>query len=98
MSVLDKLPSPGYIAFAVACVIAYLFTGTLVATIGFALIIGLPLYFMSDLPPYATWPEKFGQYIFLLICTMIFIFLILSLIHISEPTRPPLLSRMPSSA
>ena len=76
MSALDKVPAPGYIAFAVACVIAFLFTGTLVATIGFALIVGMPLYFMSDLPPYATWLEKFGQYIFLLVCTMIFIFLI----------------------
>ena len=76
MTALDKLPSPGYIALAVACVVAYLFTGTLVSTIGITLVLGLPLYFMSDLPPYATWSEKFGQYIFLLICTMIFIFLI----------------------
>ena len=76
MTALDKLPSPGYIALAVACVGAFLFTGTLVSTIGITLILGMPLYFMSDLPPYATWTEKFGQYIFLLACTMIFIFLI----------------------
>ena len=76
MNILEKIPAPGYTAYIIACIVAYLFTGTLVATIGIAIILGLPLFFMSELPPYATWLEKFGQYIFLLVCTCIFIFLI----------------------
>ena len=40
------------------------------------LVFGIPLYFMADLPAYATNADKVGKYIFLFICSLIFIFLI----------------------
>jgi len=42
----------------------------------FLLVFGIPLYFMEDLPAYATTGDKIGKYIFLLACSLIFIFLI----------------------
>jgi putative spermidine/putrescine transport system permease protein len=68
--------SPGYIAWMAACLVALLFMGRLAPAVAFAIITFLPLFFMNELPAYATWQEKFGKYIFLLICTLIFIFLI----------------------
>jgi putative spermidine/putrescine transport system permease protein len=45
-----------------ACLVALLFMGTAGLRQWYSRIITfLPLFFMSELPPYATWLEKFGQ-------------------------------------
>ena len=44
--------------------------------LAFFLAFGIPLFFMEDLPAYATTADKIGKYIFLLSCSLIFIFLI----------------------
>ena len=68
--------SPGYLAWIIACAVALLFMGRLAPAAAFAIITFLPLFFMNELPPYTTWQDNVSPTIFLLICTLIFIFLI----------------------
>jgi putative spermidine/putrescine transport system permease protein len=60
----------------VATLAFFAYTGSILGAIGFFAIFGIPYYFKKELPPYATLGERIGQYVFLLACTMIFIFLI----------------------
>ena len=60
----------------IATILFYLLTGSLAGTIGFFLIFGIPFFAMGQMPGYATIKDKVGKYIFLTICTLIFIFLI----------------------
>lgn len=71
-----------YIIFAVACLAVLVITGSLAVVLGFAFLFGTPLFFMNELPPYATTFERIWQYIFLTICTFIFVFLITPIIII----------------
>ncbi len=54
----------------------FLLTQSFGVALVFFLTFGAPLYFMEDLPAYATTMDKIGKYIFLLICALIFLFLI----------------------
>ncbi len=71
-----------YILFAVACVAVLAIVGSVSVVIGFAFLFGTPLFFMNELPPYATTLERIWQYIYLTICTFIFVFLIMPVIII----------------
>ena len=66
----------GYIIFAVLTALVLLLTGSIAVTIGFIFLFGTPLFFMKPLPAYSTYLNYFNKYIFLLICTFIFVFLI----------------------
>lgn len=70
------LTRPGTIALFVATAIAFLLTFSLGVAVVFILVFGVPLFFMQEMPAYTTTMEKIGKYIFLAICTIIFIFLI----------------------
>ena len=66
-------------------------------------VLAADLRLRSPEPIPASWRERAEQYELQTADTLIFPSVVfagdlLSLIHISEPTRPPLLSRMPSSA
>lgn len=63
-------------ALLVFAVLAGLLSREFTVAVGVAIVFGLPLFFASELPAYATTGEKIGHYFFLLICTLIFIFLI----------------------
>ncbi|MGB1310153.1 MAG: hypothetical protein ACPG47_03035, partial [Leucothrix sp.] len=54
----------------------FLLTQSIGVAFVFLFVFGVPLYFMEDLPAYATTADKIGKYIFLFICSLIFIFLI----------------------
>jgi len=71
-----------HIAFAVACVIVLAITQHFAVLLGFIFLFGTPLFFMKELPPYATTVERIWQYLFLTICTFIFVFLITPIIII----------------
>ncbi len=66
----------GYIIFAVLAVLVFLSTVSISVTLGFLFLFGTPLFFMNALPAYSTYLNYFNKYIFLLICTFIFVFLI----------------------
>ena len=59
-----------------------LLSGTVQASVVFFLLCGIPLLFMNRMPSYATVGERFSRYVFLLISTIIFIFLITPIIII----------------
>ena len=82
MALTERFKAPGFIALVVATILFLLFTQSIAGTIGFALIFGIPYFAMNPLPPYATRQEQIGQYAFLAICTIIFIFLILPILII----------------
>lgn len=66
----------GYIIFAVLTALVFISTSSVSVTLGFLFLFGTPLFFMKALPAYATHVNYFNKYIFLLICTFIFVFLI----------------------
>ena len=66
----------GYIIFAVLTALVLILTASIAVTIGFVFLFGTPLFFMKPLPAYSTYLNYFNKYIFLLICTFIFVFLI----------------------
>ncbi|MEM8750705.1 MAG: ABC transporter permease [Pseudomonadota bacterium] len=76
MTLTQRFKSTGFTVFAVAVVAFALLTGSFAGTIGFALLFGIPLFAMSQMPPYASMADKVGRYIFLTACTFIFVFLI----------------------
>lgn len=63
-------------ALILATIGFFFLTGSFAGTIGFLLVFGIPFFAMSQLPGYATIKDKIGQYVFLTVCTLIFIFLI----------------------
>jgi len=65
-----------HIVFGFACLIVLVITGSIGVLIGFVFLFGTPMFFMNELPPYATVGERIWQYVFLTICTFIFVFLI----------------------
>jgi len=67
---------PGTWVLLALMVGVFLLTQSIGVALVFLLVFGIPLYFMEDLPAYATTADKVGKYIFLLICSLIFIFLI----------------------
>ncbi len=67
---------PKHLIFATACLIVFLLTGSASVVIGFVFLFGTPMFFMNELPPYATIGERVWQYVYLTICTLIFVFLI----------------------
>lgn len=71
-----------YILLAIASVIVFAITSSLGVVIGFVFLFGTPLFFMNELPPYATTLERIWQYIYLTLCTFIFVFLIMPVIII----------------
>ncbi len=66
----------GYIIFAVLLALVLLATQSIAIALGFAFLFGTPLYFMNPLPAYATSKNYVSKYIFLVLCTFIFVFLI----------------------
>lgn len=82
MSFTEKLKSPGFIALVVATVLFVLYTRSFAGTVGFFILFAIPLFLMNPLPPYASRSEIIGQYAFLSVCTIIFIFLILPILII----------------
>lgn len=82
MTLAERIKAPGFIALIVAVLLFALFTQSGAGTLGFAIIVAIPYFAMNDLPPYAVWQEKVGKYAFLLVCTIIFIFLILPILII----------------
>lgn len=82
MTMNQRIQSPGFMALAITTVVFFFLTGSFSGTIGFLLIFGIPLFAMNKLPGYATTQDKIGKYIFLTICTLIFIFLITPIIII----------------
>lgn len=65
-----------HIAFIIACALVLLITGRISVLIGFFALFGTPLFFMKELPPFASTLDRVWQYTFLTICTFIFVFLI----------------------
>ena len=82
MTMTEKMKGPGFIALIVATVLFLLYTQSFAGTLGFLIVFGIPLFAMNDLPAYATMQDKIGKYIFLAVCTIIFIFLILPILII----------------
>ena len=82
MSFTQRLQSHGFYVFAVVVAVFALYTQSFSGTLGFAIIFGIPLFAMNELPPYASRAEKIGRYVFLAICTLIFIFLIMPILVI----------------
>jgi putative spermidine/putrescine transport system permease protein len=82
MPMLEKLKMPRNYIFIAACLAVLLITQSFSVLLGFAFLFGAPLFFMNELPPYATILERIWQYIYLSICTFIFVFLILPIIII----------------
>lgn len=76
MKLPKRMTSPAFAVLVVATVAFWAYTGSTIGGLGFFLIFGAPYFLMSDLPPYATLGERISQYVFLLACTMIFLFLI----------------------
>ncbi len=66
----------------IAAVLVTFLTGTIKAAVGFLLVFGVPLYFMSKMPEYATTGERFTRYMFLVISSSILVFLITPVIII----------------
>ena len=64
------------LVFLASCVLVLLVTRSVFVTLAFAFLFGAPLFFMSELPAYATTGERIWQYTYLTICTFIFVFLI----------------------
>ena len=77
-----KMTRPGFVALVVATFLFLLLTRSFAGTFGFLIIFGIPYFAMNDLPAYATAKDKVGQYAFLSVCTVIFIFLILPILII----------------
>lgn len=71
-----------YIIFGIACLAVLAIVGSIEVLIGFAFLFGTPMVFMNELPPYATTLERIWQYIYLTLCTFIFVFLIMPVIII----------------
>jgi putative spermidine/putrescine transport system permease protein len=82
MSFKKRLTSNGFYALIGATILFLLFTQSILGTVGFLLIFGIPLFCMNPLPAYATTGDKIGKYAYLAICTIIFIFLILPILII----------------
>ena len=82
MSMIDKIKSSGSVALLVATILFFIYTRSFAGTFGFLLIFGIPYLAMNDLPAYATMRDKIGKYIFLCVCTIIFIFLIMPILII----------------
>jgi putative spermidine/putrescine transport system permease protein len=82
MPMLEKLKMPRNYIFIAACLAVLLITQSFSVLLGFAFLFGAPLFFMNELPPYSTTLERIWQYIYLSICTFIFVFLILPIIII----------------
>ena len=81
-----RYKSPAF-ALLVGATLAFLaYTGSIWGTLGFLLIFGLPYVLMKELPPYASWLDRFGHYAFLTICTLIFILLIKPILVIMPPS------------
>ena len=76
MKLPKRMKSPAFAALCLATLGFVAYTSSLFGGIGFFLIFGAPYFFMTDLPPYATLSERISQYVFLLVCTLIFVFLI----------------------
>ena len=66
----------------IAAVLVTFLTGTIKAAVAFLLVFGVPLYFMSKMPEYATTGERFTRYMFLVISSSILVFLITPVIII----------------
>ena len=79
---INSIRKPRNIIFIIACLAVLLIVGSFSVMIGFAFLFGAPLFFMNELPPYATTLERIWQYIYLTICTFIFVFLIMPVIII----------------
>lgn len=82
MSFIDKCKTRGFAALIIATLLFLLYTQSFAGMLGFLIIFGIPYFAMNDLPAYATTQDKIGKYIFLAICTCIFIFLILPILII----------------
>jgi len=82
MTMTERMKGKGFIALVVATVLFFLYTQSFAGTFGFLVIFGIPYFAMNDLPPYATMQDKIGKYVFLAVCTVIFIFLILPILII----------------
>ena len=76
MTLSERIKSPGFLALIFATILFLIFTNSIAGTIGFLLVFGIPLFAMKPLPGYATTQDKIGKYVFLTVCTIIFIFLI----------------------
>ncbi len=79
---INSIKKPRNIIFLVACLAVLLITQSFSVMIGFGFLFGAPLFFMNELPPYATTLERVWQYAYLTICTFIFVFLIMPVIII----------------
>lgn len=64
------------LVFLLVGLAVFLITGSIAVTIGYAFLFGTPLFFMNELPLYASTLERVWQYVYLTICTFIFVFLI----------------------
>ncbi len=82
MQMLESMKKTRSLIFFAACVVVIAITQSFSVMLGFAFLFGAPLFFMNDLPPYATTLEKVWQYTYLTICTFIFVFLIMPVIII----------------
>ncbi len=78
----SKLNKPRYFLFGAVSLAVLILTGSIAVLLGFFLLFGAPLFFMNELPPYATRGERIWQYVYLTICTFIFVFLITPVIII----------------
>ena len=76
MKLPKRLQTPAFAVLVVATLAFAAYTGSPIGAVGFFLIFGVPYFLMHDLPTYATLGERIGKYVFLLACTMIFLFLI----------------------
>jgi len=76
MKIPKRAKSPAFAALCFMTLAFAAFTGSTIGGIGFLLLFGAPYFLMTELPPYATVGERIGQYVFLAICALIFLFLI----------------------
>jgi putative spermidine/putrescine transport system permease protein len=82
MQMLEKIKKPRNYMFFAACLLVVAITQSFAVMLGFAFLFGTPLLFMNELPPFATTLERVWQYIYLTICTFIFVFLIMPVLII----------------
>ena len=66
-------PAAALLAFAIAC---WLITGSLGIAVAMLLILGIPYMLMQEVPAYTRTGGRVWNYVYTLICTLIFLFLI----------------------
>ena len=76
MALFNREKINGIFALLAIAVVIYFLLGSIIPAISFIILFSIPLYFMKPLPVFASTIDYISHYVFVAICTFIFIFLI----------------------